>query len=281
MVTILNAIDFEYDGVHARDYGLVICKINSSSSSESLSIGADINFNRVSSQHGNIQYITDVSYDDVLETTFQVCKYDCKTSKASPFTVEELRDITRWLNRDEDHILKMIGRNDIYDNVCYEGTFNIKKIEINGEVIGLELYFTSNRPFALENLRRISIKANSENYEFRFNDTSDKVGYIYPTIMKIKLPDVLAQEKVDVRILNSLENRETVIKNCSAGEIITFKDVLFIETSLDSHKKLQNDFNYTFFRIANTYKNKVNKITISTPCEIYFEYFPIVKGVGI
>lgn len=277
----MNAIDFEYDGIHARDYGLVICRINSSNSSESLSIGAEINFNQVSSQHGIIQYITDTSYDNVLETTFQVCKYDRKKSTASPFTFEELRDITRWLNRDEVHLLKMFGKNNIYDNVCYEGTFNINKIEINGQIIGLELHFISNRPFAIENLRRFSIKANTENYVFKFNDTSDKVGYIYPTVMKIKLPETLSQDKVDVKIFNSIENRETIVKNCSAGEVITFKDILFIETSLDNHKKLYDDFNYTFFRIANTYKNRINKITISTPCEIYFEYFPIVKGVGI
>lgn len=277
----MNAIDFEYDDIHARDYGLVICSINSSNSLETFSVGAEINFNTVSAQHGSIQYITDTSYDNVLETTFQVCKYDKRKHIGIPFTLEELRSITRWLNRDEVHILHFIGNDDIYNHVCYEGTFNINKLELNGQIIGLELHFISNRPFAIENLRRFSIKANIENYEYKFNDTSDKVGYIYPTIVKIKLPEVLSQEKVDVKIFNSIENRETVIKNCSAGEVITFKNVLSVETSLDSHKKLHNDFNYTFFRIANTYNNRVNKITISTPCEIYFEYFPIAKGVGI
>lgn len=282
----MNAIDFEYDGIHARDYNLIICNIGSTGSVETFPIGAEINFNMVSTQHGSIQYITDTNYDNVLETTFQVCKYSCKSDSNLSFNIEELREITRWLNRDEAHPLRLIGGGtDVYNHVCYEGTFNINKIEICGEVIGLELHFISNRPFAIENMRRISIDAKSENYEFQFRDTSDKVGYIYPTLMTIKLPEQIETEsgKVNVEITNSVENRTTKIKNCSPGEIITFKDILSIDSSLDSEsnpRKIQNDFNYTFFRIANTYKNRTNKITVSTPCEIYFEYFPIVKGVG-
>lgn len=276
-------LDFEFGRIHARDFGLMVCTIDGSSGVETTSIGAEINFNMVSAMHGGIQYITDTTYDNVLETTFNVCKFDCKKGHEN-LTVEEVRIITRWLQRDEFCLFKPISDDSEYDNIYYEGSFDtVKKVELEGKIIGLELHFTTNRPFALEGKRMIKITADSADYEFEFTDSSDKIGYIYPTLLTVTIPDEIETETVDVAITNSVENRKTVIKNCSAGEIITFYDILDISSSLNTDTvvhQVQNDFNYTFFRIANTYKNKTNKITISTPCEVYFEYYPIVKGVG-
>ena len=52
-----------------------------------------------------------------------------------------------------------------------------------------------------------------------------------------------------------------------------------IESSLQSHK-IADDFNYSFFRIANTWNNRVNKITLSLNCTLEFSYNPICK-IGI
>ena len=52
-----------------------------------------------------------------------------------------------------------------------------------------------------------------------------------------------------------------------------------IQSSISSHN-IQNDFNWNFFRIANTYDNSRNDLTISLPCAIKVEYSPIVK-VGL
>ena len=79
-------------------------------------------------------------------------------------------------------------------------------------------------------------------------------------------------------INNSIENRDTVIKNCTQNEIISL-DYPIIESTLISHK-LQNDFNFNFVRIANTYENTLNKLTFSLPCEVQLSYNPI-KKVGV
>lgn len=266
--------DFEYDGIHARDYNLVICYFDSNPGMEPISIGADLNFNMVSSKHGTIHYITDVTYDAVLETTFQVTKYNCKKGFES-FSVDECREITRWLNRNEVHLFKPIGDNPAYDYVCYEGVFNIKEILYNDQVIGFELHFISNRPFALGNPVKRIITATTNGYEYIFRDTSDKEGYIYP-----KMTIRFTENTDELVIHNSIEDRKTKLFNCSKDEEITITDTLQISSSLKSHK-IQNDFNYVFFRIANTYKNRINKLTISAPCVITLEYSPIVKGVGL
>ena len=49
-----------------------------------------------------------------------------------------------------------------------------------------------------------------------------------------------------------------------------------ISSSLDSHK-VQNDFNWAFFRLENTFRDKKNKITLSLPCTVKITYSPIVK----
>ena len=42
----------------------------------------------------------------------------------------------------------------------------------------------------------------------------------------------------------------------------------------------QNDFNWNWFRIYNTFRNNQNNLTISIPCIIKIKYSPIVK-VGL
>ena len=56
-------------------------------------------------------------------------------------------------------------------------------------------------------------------------------------------------------------------------------DYPVIKSSLESHK-IQNDFNWNFFRIENKFKDKRNLIQISIPCEIEMVYSPIAK-IGI
>ena len=283
VVIVLNATDFEYDGIHARDFGLIICNIDSGGGVETTPVGAEINFNMVSSQHGSIQYITDTTYDSVLEATFHVCKFSCETD-LEYLTIEEQREITRWLNRDEVHLLRFISDDPTYDHVCYEGTFNINKIEVNGQVIGLELHFISNRPFALGNKKYFIINATTADYEYEFRDDSDKIGYIYPDVLTVTL-DSSVESNSTLTIHNSAENRTTRVKNCTGGETITFTGCSNISSDLNiegyTAHKVQNDFNYMYFRVANSYSNRMNKITISVPCVMKFEYYPIVKGVGL
>ena len=66
-----------------------------------------------------------------------------------------------------------------------------------------------------------------------------------------------------------------VIKNCIVGEVIKL-DYPVISSSISSHH-LENDFNWVFFRIANTFKYKKNDLTISLSCTIKLKYSPVVK----
>ena len=109
-------------------------------------------------------------------------------------------------------------------------------------------------------------------YKASINDTSYEEGYIYPQM------EIAVKKDGDLKIHNAIENRETYIGKCVAGEVITL-DYPVIQSSISSHN-IQNDFNWTFFRVANTYNNSRNDLTISLPCLIKIKYSPIVK-VGL
>lgn len=271
--------DFEFANESARDHDLMVCDFNGGKDIETINIGAEANFNPVPARHGTIQYITDVTYDAVLEITISVCKINC--SHYDPyFSIEDCRNITNWLNREENHMLRLMSDEEIYDHVQFEGTFNVNAIKLDDKVIGFELHFISNRPFAIGHETCFHFVANNENgYIFSFEDMSDKIGYIYPNSLIITCHASTSSENPLV-IKHIEENRETRISNCSIGEIITFTDALDISTNLENHY-IQNDFNYQFFRIANSNINKTNTIQFSHPCEISFSYYPIVKGVGL
>ena len=103
-------------------------------------------------------------------------------------------------------------------------------------------------------------------------DSSHEEGYIYPHT------EITVLEDGDLEICNTLENRKTCIDDCKSGEVITM-DYPIIQTDNSEHDIL-NDFDYNFFRIANTYENRRNNIVTSLPCIIKVEYSPIVK-VGL
>ena len=264
----MKAYDFQYGEHNLQDFGMILCKFGSSGL-DTISDGSEITFNTISVQNGVKSELVSTVYENNLEATLQICKHSC-TGGVQEITATEHRELTKWLSRkrflkfkilDEDHI-------DLY----YEAIINISKIELDGKLYGLELSVTTNRPFALREPKTIIIKNLETNGKHSFNDVSYEEGYIYP------YTEIVVAEDGNLNIYNAIEDRDTFIANCKKNEIITM-DYPVITSSLKSHN-IQNDFNWNFFRVANTYENSRNDLTISLPCSIKIEYSPIVK-VGL
>lgn len=264
----MKAFDFEYDGIKLSEKGFVICYFGSKGL-DTVSNGSVITFNTVSTLNGSKYKLTSTQYDDCLGATIQICKSSC-SGDVKEISSSDFRELTKWLNRkkflkfkilDEDHI-------DLY----YEASFNISRIELDGKLYGLELEVITNRPFALKEPKIINIKNLVKDGKYSINDTSYEEGYIYP------YTEIAIKENGDLNIYNAIEDRNTYIANCIAGEIITMDYPIIKSTEL-SHN-IQNDFNWNFFRIANTYDNSRNDLTVSLPCSIKIKYSPIVK-VGL
>ena len=110
-------------------------------------------------------------------------------------------------------------------------------------------------------------------------DESHEEGYIYP-YTEITVLETPNDDKKSLIIHNALEDRDVCINGCEAGEVIIM-DYPIITTTSDTHiLNIQNDFNWNFFRVANTYENRRNDLTTSVPCIIKVKYSPIVK-VGL
>ena len=264
----MKAYDFQYGEHCLHDFNMMICKFDGKGLN-TVSNGSKIKFNTASSSGGSKHNLLSTEYEDCLETTIQICKNYCN-SDVTEITSAEFRELTQWLNRKKFLKFKILSED--YIDLYFEASFNVSRIEIDGKLIGLELEVVTNRPFALKEPVTLVVRNIALNDKHVINDVSHEEGYIYP-YTKIEI----AQDG-DLKIHNAIENRDTYIANCIAGEVITM-DYPVIQSSVSSHN-IQNDFNWNFFRVANTYGNSRNNLTVSIPCTITIKYSPIVK-VGL
>lgn len=264
-MSLIRFYDFEYDGSRLSDFNYTVCKFNSQGV-QTISNGSQITFNKIPILNGEKYELTSTKYDSCLETTFQICKNLCGSDDLE-ISVEELRLISKWLNRKEFHKFKIL--NDAYLDIYFEASFNISRIEMDGKLYGLELKLQTNRPFALQEPKKITIKNLIQDGKHIVKDYSDVEGYIYPEV------EITINENGNLNIYNEIEDRNTFIANCVAGEVIKMNYPI-IETSSSVHK-IQDDFNWNFFRIANTFEDSINKLTISLPCTMKIIYSPTVK----
>lgn len=269
MIDIL-AKNFEYDGEFLNDKGYIICRTDTPSDFETIDSDSQKSFSTASLNHGKSMDLLYSSYEDRIEISFCICKFSCDHPDPSSISLDESRAIKRWLNRPTFHKFKLIQPE--WFNIYMEGSFNVQNIEVMGKVYLLELTFISNRPFALHEPITYKFSTTAQDNEFLFFDLSDEIGYIYPTL-KIK-----CLQNGNLEITNSAEDRHTVINNCSEGEVITFSPELIMNTSKTEHV-IQNDFNYQFFRISNSYRSRKNLLTFSMPVEAEITYSPYVKAV--
>ena len=263
------AYDFEYDSKRLSSFDMIICKFGGADGIETISNGSEITFNTISTLGGIHHKLTSTQYESCLEATIQICKNSCYSGVVE-ITAAEFRELTRWLNRKKFLKFKLLSKE--YIDIYYEASFNISRIEINGKLIGLELTVLTNRPFALKEPKTITIKNTKVDGKHSINDTSYEEGYIYP------YTEITVNSDGDLKIYNAIEDRYTNILNCTTGEVITL-DYPIIQSSNSSHN-IQNDFNWKFLRIANTFDNSRNDLTISIPCTIKLKYSPIIK-VGL
>lgn len=265
----MKANDFEFNGKRLSDFGCIIANFDGGKGLETID-GTEITFNTISSLNGSVHHLTSTVYESCLETTIQIVKYSCSTG-IQEITATEHREISRWLNRKGFYKLKFLDEDhmDLYYNAAFPST---NKIELDGRLIGLELNIITNSPHAFKEKKIITIKNLVQNGTHSINDISHEEGYIYPHV------EITINQSGDFSIYNAVEDRTTLITNCVAGEVITM-DYPVIQSFISSHN-IQNDFNWNFFRIANTYENSRNDLTISLPCSIKMEYSPIVK-VGL
>lgn len=271
----MRCIDFEYDGQYLSDYGCMICTIGSHSGAETVSMGSRLALNTVHMTSLNKFKIISAQYDSAYTITFQIAKQE-NNKTCSMLNEPEIAALIRWLNRKEYHKLKLIYENGEYANMYYMGTFDIQMIRFGGNIAGLELTLQTDAPFGYYEPSEYYMELTDTQKSYVLYDYSDEIGYLYPKTVEIQ-----CLESGDITVANSKDPKQTVIKNCTAGEVITLDGENKIIRSGMEHHKLCNDFNYHFIRIINTRDKECgneNIFTSSLPCNIRLIYSPICKA---
>ena len=129
----MKALDFEYDGYLLSDFGFMICSFGDKGL-ETISNGSKISFNTTPIFNGSKSLLTQVSYDENIECNFAICKNPCVTASGDvePITATEESQIMRWLNR--KRFLKFRVLQDGYEDIYFNGSFNIDKYVLDGNV---------------------------------------------------------------------------------------------------------------------------------------------------
>ena len=266
----MYALDFEYDGQWLSDYGFMICSFDSSSGVNTSDAGSKITFNKVSRDGGKKYGIAGTTYEDCLQATFDICKIPDRNIDLK-ITGDEYRDLVRWLNRKEFKRLRIINTESFADSCYFDASFSVSKIFVADILYGLRLEMETNRPFGYGSEIKIEINTNNPSANYIFDDLSDEIGETYPKVV------ITCKASGDLTLTNVTVGETMVIKNCSNGEIITLSgDTQIITTSVSSHN-IANDFNFNFFKMANSFESRINKIQSSLACNIKIYYTPIIK----
>lgn len=267
----MELIDLEYDGIRLSSFNSMVCEIGNSSGVETVSIGNTLTLNTVKNCATNKFRLSSTQYDEPYTEVFQIAKYDCSNKDNHVYSETEVAKIVRWLNQKEYKKFKKIYRDCEYSDMYYLGTFNLQKIKLGDEIIGLEMSFTANSFSAFYEFEPLEVTLNT-NEEFVIEDLSDELGYLYPSI------EIECLEDGNLTISNSKMDADCVIKNCRKNEKIVINgEIKHLESS--HHDKLWNDFNFIYPKVINDLDSNENIYKFSLACKIKFSYYPVCKAV--
>lgn len=271
----MYAIDLEYDGLKLSDFNFIICNFDVSNGVATVDAGSKLSFEMVSTRLGKKFINLGSKYDQCIQTTFDICKDPCKFDDLY-ITNKEYRKIARWLNRRE--FLKSRFIDDVHNNepCYYNASFNIEELKVRDLLYGVRLTMTTDAPFGFgeEVTHRITFANTSTHFDLI--DESDEIGITYPSV------EILCNGLGDLTLTSEFNGgvlSKTTIKNCVSGELINIDNENQIIKSSKTIHDIANDFNYDFFKIENTYNNRLNTITTTLPCTLIIKYRPIIRDV--
>lgn len=271
----MYSIDFEYDGVRLSDFGFMVCDFNDASGVNAVSMGSKLTFNKKPVNRGRRFTLINTQYDECYQTTFDICK------KPSDFgyngldiTENEVRDLTRWLNRGCFCVFHPINGDNMQYPCYFNASFNVDALVMSERIIGLRLTMETDSPFGYgEELVFTHEFTGTDNDVFWVDDMSDSIGSFCPNV------EITCSEDGDLSIENANENCIMKIDNCVEDEVITINGKMKIISSNDDSHDISNDFNYDFLKLGNSMNGRKNAITSNLKCKIKVFYRPTFKKV--
>ena len=273
----MNILDFTFNGKKLSDLGYICCNFDSSSGTIEVSSGANVTLNQEKPSGSNKFNLYSTSYDEPFTFPLSICLNPCGNYENMEMSVEQARKIQKWLSlRNKKFKINIEGYEDIY----WIGTFTCKQVMLNDIIIGFNLTFTANTPYALQEDKSFNIEL-SEALESDIVFNSDVYGYInVDYIITVKEAGNLKFDTYyydpDSRLY--ILDREFTVKNCAADEKIYVKGDAQIVTSSRTAHELGKDCNFILPRLVNTYQSDDeevrNKIKSNLKCNVQITYNP-------
>ena len=269
----MYAYDFEYDGKCLSEFGFIVCEFDGDGGLKSSESGSEINFITSPIQGGRRFIQGGSKYDKCLTTTFQIAKNPAFFAQDTlVISAEEFRAISRWLNRREFlwfHSFDL--EEDMREEPWFRASFKLTKIEIGGRTYGIQLDMTTDAPFGYGPEVEEVFEFDANELTAEFTDMNDEIGETYPIL------HIVCGDSGTLTLENDRTGCACTIENCVASEELDFSgDTKIVSTNSVSHD-IANDFNYDFFRFANSFEDRDNTITASMPCTVEMRYRPILK----
>lgn len=264
--------DFKFDGTRLSDLGYMVCSFDGVDGFQTHESGVEISFTKIPKNRGRKFVIVDAQYENVFTTEISFCKKD-----GGVFTEQECGNVYKWLGKlkysDLTVTSETISEGTASSGTTFVGTFNsIHQVLHRKKTIGFTATFMGESLFARKSKRSVFGIGSTTNVTL--NSRSDVTGFLYPTEFTFR-----CGESGTMRITNSISGRNTVIKNCSAGETISFNFDNWTVESSDGNHDIYNNFNFVFPRIETTDSTGENIFSFSLKCQSYNIAWIPVMGV--
>lgn len=258
----MYALDFEYgdfstgstnDKAKLSDFGFIVCQFDATGGANVVNAGSTITFNKTPINYGKRFGLVSTSYDECLETTFDICK-NPDTTADSEITEAEQRKIMFWLNRREFLDFRIIYENNYHSTVYYKASFNIDEIRIAEKLYGFRLTMTTDKPYGYGEKVTATYTDYIRNTHKYYDNDSDTMESIPFNVTFTS--NVSGEVDITLRDYTSgAEYSRTKIYNCSIGETITIDSENQIITTDSTTHKIYNDFNYVFPKLMRTWNS--------------------------
>lgn len=248
---------FVFNGISSNEYDITCVTFESSSMA---TIAAqETNLETQKSIRGDIFHITSQEYSKPLEYKMQVVKRDY-----SPISPIQERALKKWLCQKGTYKSFCILDKQYADTWFFVNINNPKSIYV-GNVVGLEFTVTTNAPFGFSDIRHKKWTLNAGDIIDNLYVSNDEELPIYPEIII-----TMSEHGTLTLINNSIVdlNNTLIIKNCTAGEVITLEcGYPYISSSLLTHQ-IFSDFNKYWPYFIDGF----NRISVDKSCVLECKY---------
>lgn len=250
-------INFAYDKILSDVFNLVMCSIGDNGSDDELEMGLDI---EAISDDTTSPYKVDygIKYTNVLSFPMTIAHRD-----GTYFGRTQIRDISRWLTGKQKPCWLEIFDNEYEDIHFLCRVTEIRKIKINGNVVGFRLTWTCTSSFAFSDEQEevINIKRNANKFHI-YNDSDDE-SYLLP-LVKVTVND--SDSLLSIKNLTTKDDFE--LKNIRNGDIIiidNYNQIIYVN---GKYKHIADDFNLVWIGL----KQGLNDFEVNLECNIEFTY---------